>query len=304
MSPVVPHTGFMRRRRPVPVAAPAPPAAPARPASSLFAADGSVRPLRDRPSSSRPIAPARPVPTVNSGTQPPARLDLSRLRPQAPAETPRQGGVSLSLDDGPPDAEVASTRRLRTHAPLNAAAVLSSLTPLGAGETVTLNPCTDPVRVLNRLRSGAGVLHIELAQGSPETVTLGCVYADADGAAVVTRAGAPLGPTAPVVHTGAGEILVNLRQVRHLSRFLVYAARARHSPWAGATIGSLGGRTSLRMPLASENTTTLQGVLTGHTVDGQLVLRAEADHIDGPLQQLCENHGYELTWVTPDTPLT
>lgn len=281
MNRVVTETGFLRRRRhpaPTPRPNPAPAAMQARP--------GAAPERRPEPSSAPPVA--RPVTAARS------------LSPAPPAPS---GASLLSLDDGPPDSQVADQRQLHVHAPAARPNVLSTLPGLRAGEQVSLDPVQHPVVVAGRLLSGVGALHLSLAKGGSQGVSLGCVYEDEHGVDRVAVAGAASPPDGLVLHAATGDIIVNLRQVRRLSRFLIFATRTLCAPWQGVTIGELAGATSITVPLASEAVSTIRALLSGHTVDGQLVLRAEGDHLDGPLQALCENHGYELTWVTPDTPL-
>lgn len=267
MSPIVEQTAFLRRRRhPQP-----PPAAPA---------------------------------AIGQGSDPAQAPDSAAPQPSTPGGEVSLPGALRLTGDAAPVAEAQERRRRRARVHDSRRSVLSTLPELPRGQRVAMDPVQAPVMVLGRLRSGVGVLSVGFAAGTPEGMSLGCVYEDVEGRVSVAERSAVISPGQLVMHTGTGAIVVNLRQVRRLSRFLIFATRMHTGPWAGAIIGSAGGTESLLMPLASEAPSTTRSLLTGHTVDGQLVLRAEADHLDGPLRTLCENHGYELAWVTPDTPLT
>ena len=163
----------------------------------------------------------------------------------------------------------------------------------------------DRVVHLTRMQSAVGRLRVEPALGSGDHLDLGCVMETADRQesivlGTLNRQGPD--PRRPMVRCGGQGVEIDLRRIRSLSRLLVVAVAPR-LPGGTLVVTTYGG-SRIEIPLPATPTLGAQALLTGHVVQGRLVLRAELDPFSGTLQQVCGAYGYtDLTWRDPATPL-
>jgi uncharacterized protein involved in tellurium resistance len=164
------------------------------------------------------------------------------------------------------------------------------------------------------VQSAVGTLDFEAAVPPAETdVRLGCLFELRSGpSSTVQRAdGNREGPRhspRPVVvghREQFEEISVDLRQVGNLARMVAYLYTAGRQPrlFTGTfTVRTFGGA-AIEIPLELKSPASMLAVLSLYNVDGELVLRAEMEPIDGAVRDIAKAYGYErITWIDPDTP--
>ena len=297
------------------------------------------------PTSSTPPGPAQPA-TLDLGgppsAQPPAPagsggLDLG----SAPSATPRPtGGTSLDLGGGEPERQQSpapsTSLDLGGSGPAPAAAGASGTSlsldrPAAAGPEPTsrhrasplheLNLPTvtagerrllterEPVVLLQRLQSAAGGLDVRVAVPNPSEVVLGCVFETSDRRESLVLPGLSQqgpDPRSPIFRATSNGVVVNLRHIARIHRFLVFAVPTRPSRQmpAGTVTATTYGHSRMELPLEGGPSLGANALLSGHVVEGRLVLRAEYDPYSGTLEQVCTAYGYrELSWRDPYTPL-
>jgi hypothetical protein len=174
----------------------------------------------------------------------------------------------------------------------------------------------DPTVTLNRVQSGVGTLVIE-AISSPAVgdVRIGALYQLADGGVsgivqlATGIAAAPAQSRRPVILASGGQydrLTVDLRQSQALSRMLVYAfsESGRELDWGGTLrLTTLGGsRVEFALDLGRH-----QGpiaLLSVYRIDGEFVLRAEAERVSGATRDVAQTFGYsEISWADDRTPV-
>lgn len=310
-----------------PATAPAPPAAAAPPPPP--------RPPAARPASTSldldaPPPPAQPVSTsLDLGAPPPARpvstsLDLSGPTPP-PAHT---GGVSLDLSGPtpPPPVPAAGTSLdlsgptlPNTTGPVHQAAMPSAALPRTAppaaapaftpprthdAAPTVLTP-RQPSVVLTRLQSGIGALTFEAAWSPDEGFALGCAYQLDSGASSVLRPGETFGPLVMDRRAGHQRLRLDLLQGRHLRRLIIFGVPTADPGqyWAGTLLISTHGHARIEVPVQPPppGPTVL---LSLYNVDGEIVLRAEAQTVPGRTRDACLAFGYDrIAWRDADTAI-
>lgn len=173
----------------------------------------------------------------------------------------------------------------------------------------------DPTVTLNRLQSGIGTLRIE-AVCSPAVgdIRLGALYQLADGTtSIVQRATgipvAPPGSRRPVIAgswTQYDTLTVDLRQSRSLSRMLVYAFSESGSElaWGGTLVTTTFGGARVELPLDLGRHHCPIALLSLYAIDGEFVLRAEAEKVTGAVREVARAYGYDrITWADDHTPV-
>ncbi len=228
-------------------------------------------------------------------------LDLST--PAAPAPSGADP-LDLTSPSGPADGPVTSPsgrhRRLPRHQ--------LDLPTVAAGERRRMDD-DDVVVHLTRAQSAFGALEITPAVPAGAAMALGVAYEARGTQGVVLSPIAPMGPDpmSPIFRTSGGGVIVNLRHVAALDRFLIYAVltgQNKTMPGGTVVVGTYGG-SRMELPLGTQPTYGAQALLTAYVVEGRIVLRAEHDPFSGTLHQVCDAYGYsELTWRDPFTPLT
>lgn len=100
------------------------------------------------------------------------------------------------------------------------------------------------------------------------------------------------------------EISVDLRQSRELTRLLLYLHTADHQPrvFHGTFTARTYGGATVEIPLELSAAPAL-ALMSLYNVDGQFVLRAEMEPINGTVRDIAKAYGYErITWIDADTP--
>jgi hypothetical protein len=248
----------------------------------------------------RPPRPGRPVPTPapvdlsEPATPAPPRasssLDLSE--PVTPAPTPVPTPAPVPAPIGPPRRPVARV----------------------APRSRTILTRRDPTVTLNLVQSGVGTLTIE-AVCSPAVgdIRLGALYQLAGGTSSVVQHAtglpvAPRGSRRPVITGSRGEfdrLTVDLRQVRSLLRMLVYAFSESGSElaWGGTLVTTTFGGARIELPLDLGRHSGPIALLSLYDIDGEFVLRAERELVDGAARDVARLFGYErITWADDRTP--
>ncbi len=179
---------------------------------------------------------------------------------------------------------------------------------------VILTP-QEPTVTLNRLQSGVGSLTVE-AVCSPAVgdITIGALYQLTDGtSSIVHRAtGLASGPPrsrGPVLTASRAEfeqLLVDLRQSRTLERLLVYAVSESGGDlaWGGTLVTRTFGESRVELPLDFGRHRGPIALMSLYNVDGEYVLRAEAEKVTGAVRDVARSFGYDhITWADPHTPV-
>lgn len=179
-----------------------------------------------------------------------------------------------------------------------------------------------PTATLTRLQSGVGTLTIEaLTSAAAGEVALGCAYelgngesstVDAGTASALAAADRRIGPPGsrrPVLVGGRdrfARVSVDLRQCRDLLRLVCYL----HSPtyqsltWGGSVVVSTLGGERVEVPLDGLPPGPVAVPLSLYQVDGELVLRREAQPVPGTVRDACRAYGFDrITWMDERTPV-
>lgn len=280
------------RPSPAPVPAPAPPrAAPVAPVTTAAAADLDLSPPAPAAGASldlfadEPTTSESPVSKASSGA-----ADL--LLPSR-AEEPRSGRGAPAAAPGRPRRPVPR---------------------LASRGRVILTP-RDPTVTLNRLQSGVGDLTVE-AVCSPAVgdLTIGALYQLADGTSSIVHrpsrlAVAPPGSRRPVVTASRGEfeqLAVDLRQSRTVQRLLVYAqsGSGQDLAWGGTLVTRTFGGGRVEIPLDFGRHSGPIALMSLYNIDGEFVLRAEAEPVPGAARDVARMYGYDaITWADSHTPV-
>jgi len=167
----------------------------------------------------------------------------------------------------------------------------------------------EPVVELTRMQSAAGALEAKVAVPNPSEVVLGLVFETSDTRESLVLPGLSQqgpDPRRPIFRATSSGVAVNLRSITGVHRLLLFAVPTRPSkqlPGGTVTVTTYGD-SRLELPLVAGPTLGAQALMTGHVVEGRLVLRAEHDPYSGTLQQVCSAYGYrEISWRDPYTPL-
>lgn len=184
---------------------------------------------------------------------------------------------------------------------------------LDADDREILAP-TRPTLALTRVQSGVGRLAVELFAPPAPAVALACILTDADGESTVVDPTHPRSPPPPTTTdplitfsgNGFGSFGINLRRSRELSRLIVVATAVVEPQidWTGTlsltTFG--GGRIDIPLDATPASTTTI--VASIYNVDGEYVLRAEGQPMNGSLREAARSFGFDtISWLDPRTPI-
>ncbi|NNG38344.1 hypothetical protein HJ588_03520 [Flexivirga sp. ID2601S] len=230
-------------------------------------------------------------------------LDLGSSA-DAPAYSTSEGGTSLSLDAPAGSATPPARSSRHTLPPKHDL----GLPTIRADERRLMSE-HEPVVELTRLQSAAGALEARVAVANPSEVVLGTVFETSDGRESLVLPGlAQQGPDprSPIFRATSSGVAVNLRHIRQINRFLIFAVPTRPTKqMPGGTVAvTTYGHARLELPLVAGPSLGAQALLTAYVVEGRLVLRAEHDPYSGTLQQVTAAYGYrELSWRDPYTPL-
>ncbi|MEV0127690.1 hypothetical protein AB0H83_04400 [Dactylosporangium sp. NPDC050688] len=219
-------------------------------------------------------------------------LDLPTPGPVAP---PRHGGTSLDLPGEP----------TRAPAPVARAAQPAFTPPRTLGSAPTVLTPQHPSVQLNRLQSGIGMLTFEAAWSPDEGFVLGCAYQMDSGWSSVLRPGETFGPLTMDRRAGHQRLRLDLLHGRHLRRLIVFGVPAADPGphWVGTLLISTHGHARIEVPLQPPppGPTVL---LSLYNVDGELVLRAEAQPVPGRIRDACLAFGYDrIAWRDADTAI-
>ena len=185
---------------------------------------------------------------------------------------------------------------------------------VAAGQAVVLTSAA-PTVTLTRVQSGVGALTVEAAC-SPAIgdLRLGCAYQLTSGATSVVQhvtglRTAPHQGSRPLLLAQRGQfekVTVDLVQVRDLERLGVYAfsESGGQLAWGGTLVVTTLGGSRVEVPLVAGPSVGVLVLLTAYQVDGELVLRAEAQEPVSSIQEACLRFGYDrITWLDPRTPI-
>jgi hypothetical protein len=179
-----------------------------------------------------------------------------------------------------------------------------------------------PTVTLTRLQSGVGTLIVEAAvSAATGAAALGCAYELGNGESSTVDAGTatslaaadrrigPPGARRPVLVGGRdrfARIAVDLRQCRDLQRLTCFL----HSPtsqsltWGGSVVVSTLGGERVEVPLDGLPAGPVLVPLSLYQVDGELVLRREAQPVPGTVRDACRAYGFDrITWMDERTPV-
>ncbi|WP_460493485.1 hypothetical protein [Dactylosporangium cerinum] len=173
----------------------------------------------------------------------------------------------------------------------------------GAAPTV-LSPRQPSVQ-LTRLQSGIGTLTFEAAWSPDEGFVLGCAYQMDSGWSSVLRQGETFGPLVLDRRAGHQRLRLDLLHGRHLQRLIVFGVPAVDPGphWAGTLLIGTHGQARIEVPVQPPppGPTVL---LSLYNVDGELVLRAEAQTVPGRIRDACLAFGYDrIAWRDADTAI-
>ncbi len=173
----------------------------------------------------------------------------------------------------------------------------------------------DPTVTLTRVQSGVGVLTIEAAC-SPAVgdLRLGCAYQLRSGVSSVVQyisdvRTAPPGSRRPIIsgeHRQFEILTVDLVQVREIERFVVYAFSEHGGTlnWGGTLVVTTFGQARIEVPLEHAPSPYVNVLLSAYNIDGELVLRSEAEEINGSVRDAVGAYGFSrITWLDARTPL-
>lgn len=173
-----------------------------------------------------------------------------------------------------------------------------------------------PTVTLTRVQSGIGLLTVEAAcSDAVGDLRLGAAWRLTDGrTSVVAHADrlttAPAGAARPVLLAQRGRfetIGVDLRQVRALDRFAVYAFSDSGAAlqWGGTLVVRTTGGSRVELPMDAPAGPGVVVLLTAYVVEGELVLRAEPREPAPTVREACLSVGYDrITWLDPRTPVS
>jgi hypothetical protein len=217
----------------------------------------------------------------------PARADLPFLRHRTTRVRPAPSAVpvaaSLDLADDP----VAAPR------------VALPLARIAARDRAVLTPMA-PMIALTRLQSAIGVLTVDAMWSDPAgDPHIGCVYAMVGGHTTNVRHDGPHDPRSPVtlgVRQRFERLTIDLRQSRGLARLIVYRVPAAGRPRGTiVTTTYVGARVELPVDQVAPGGVTV--LMSIYNLDGEFVLRAELDTVDGTVRDACEAYGFDnIAW--------
>jgi hypothetical protein len=244
-----------------------------------------------------------------SGTQvsaPSGRTSLDLSGGPSPELPGRGTSLDLSGETTQDPVPFAPQRGAPPAATAAPAAPTPAFTPprtLGSAATV-LSPRRPSVQ-LTRLQSGIGALTFEAAWSPDEGFVLGCAYQLDSGWSSVLRQGETFGPLVMDRHAGHQRLRLDLLHGRHLQRLIVFGVPAADPGphWAGTLLIGTHGHARIEVPVQppAPGPTVL---LSLYNVDGEIVLRAEAQSVPGRIRDACLAFGYDrIAWRDADTAI-
>jgi uncharacterized protein involved in tellurium resistance len=270
----------------------------------------AARPARGSAPGSAAVPAPTAAPTAAPRPAPSSDLDLS-AGPDLPSgrDLPADLDLSTDLDLSPGPGPA-------TPAPVPPARALHRRpVPRVVPGSRTILTTRDPTVTLNRVQSGVGTLTVD-AVCSPAVgdLRLGALYQLADAtSSIVQRAtgipAAPPGSRRPVITGSWGEfdrLTVDLRQSRTLLRLLVYAfsESGGELAWGGTLVTTTFGGARIELPLDLGSHRGPVALLSLYNIDGEFVLRAEMEKVDGPVRDVARLFGYDrITWADDRTPV-
>jgi hypothetical protein len=134
---------------------------------------------------------------------------------------------------------------------------------------------------------------------------LGCAYQMDSGWSSVLRPGETFGPLTMDRRGGHQRLRLDLLHGRHLQRLIVFGVPAADPGphWAGTLLISTHGHARVEIPIdpPAPGPTVL---LSLYNVDGEIVLRAEAQTVPGRIRDACLAFGYDrIAWRDADTAI-
>jgi uncharacterized protein involved in tellurium resistance len=173
----------------------------------------------------------------------------------------------------------------------------------------------NPTATLNRLQSGVGSLTVEAAC-SPAVgdLSIGALYQLTDGTSSVVQrvtglVAGPPGSRRPVLTASRADfdqIHVDLRQTRTLQRLLVYALSESGGElqWGGTLVTRTFGGARVEFPLDFVSHHGPIALMSLYNIDGEFVLRAEAEKVTGAVRDVSRLFGYDhITWADDHMPV-
>ncbi|GAA1527839.1 hypothetical protein GCM10009827_051190 [Dactylosporangium maewongense] len=273
------------------LSAPAAPPPPPSGSTSLDLSGPTPPPAAQSGGTSLDLSGPTPPPAARSGS---TSLDLSGGG--APPPSVQHGGTSLDLS-GP-----AAPRTPVPAAPPPATAFTPPRTNPSA--PTVLGP-RHPSVMLSRLQSGIGALTFEAAWSPDEGFALGCAFQLDSGTSSVLRPGETFGPLTMDRRAGHQRLRLDLLHGRHLRRLIIFGIpTADPGPyWAGTLLIGTHGHARVEVPVQPPppGPTVL---LSLYNVDGEIVLRAEAQTVPGRTRDACLAFGYDrIAWRDADTAI-
>ena len=166
------------------------------------------------------------------------------------------------------------------------------------------------------MQSGVGALTFEaIATADIGDLRLGLAYQLRSGrsSTVQHQAGrrfAPPGETRrPIVLASRQQyerLVIDLRQVTDLERFVVYAFSADGGQlrWGGTLLATTFGGDRIEMPIELAPSNAVAVLASVYNIRGQLVLRSEMDLVGRTIREACRGYGFDrITWVDDSTPI-
>jgi uncharacterized protein involved in tellurium resistance len=240
----------------------------------------------------------------------PTRHQAPAIAPEhgLPRPTPSGAPLSTSLDlpsvpePMPPGQPVETSRFVRPTVRIGS----SDRTKLGVAA---------PMVTLNRLQSGIGALVFEaLCSDAMGDLRLGCAYTLTSGhTSTVQHSGgrntAPVNSRKPVIvatRRRYEQLTVDLRQNVELSRMVIYgfSESGQTLRWGGTLVVATLGGARIELPLDHTARGGVVVFLSAYNVDGELVIRAEMEKVDGTVRDACHAYGFDrITWLNDMTPV-
>ena len=168
--------------------------------------------------------------------------------------------------------------------------------------------------MLTRVQSGVGGLAIEaVCSGAVGDLRLGAAYQLAGGvtSTVQFAGGNRFAPSSrrPVIVAGRDQyehLRLDLRQNRALERLAVYAfSESRQElAWGGTLVITTFGQARIELPLETLYPGRIAVLMSIYNVDGELVVRAEMETVQGDVREAARAYGYDrITWRDDRTPV-
>jgi hypothetical protein len=216
-----------------------------------------------------------------------------RRRSQSTADTPRHAGTAIGLPGTSPAVPAPGYMPRRT----------------STGAATVLTP-RKPTVSLDRVQSGVGSVTVEAAWSDGHELRLGCAIRMRSGHSAVVPVDDVPKPDVPVALSTRGRhqsLALDLLRARHLDRLIVFAVlhRPLAPAWNGTLVVTTFGGTRIEVPVERAPGPGVAVLLSLYNVAGEMVLRAEREHVHGTLRDACSAYGFNwIAWLDGHTPLT